>query len=106
MQGAQLAGAGMIIAADLLDNKLDMAKDFGATHTINAKTNEDAVKKVQEMTGGRGVDYAFDAIGDEATQALAFDAMAPGGHAVIVGIRRRTSARRSRRSSWCSPRRR
>ena len=86
IQGAVLSGAGTIIAADLLDNKLDMARTFGATHTINTSANEDAAKKVKEMTGGFGVDYAFDAVAIERTQALAFDSLAPGGHAVTVGV--------------------
>jgi S-(hydroxymethyl)glutathione dehydrogenase/alcohol dehydrogenase len=85
VQGAKLAGAGTIVACDLLDNKLDYARAFGATHTINAKT-EDALKRVRELTGGLGVDYAFDAIGGDKTTVLAVDAVAPGGHAVIVGI--------------------
>ena len=63
-----------------------MAKTFGATHTINAATDERSGKKVKEITGGLGVDYAFDAMAVEKTQALAFDALAPGGHAVVVGI--------------------
>ena len=66
VQGAKLAGARTIIACDLLDNKLGYAREFGATHTINAK-NEDVVKRVQDLTGGLGVDYAFDAIGGEKT---------------------------------------
>ena len=66
VQGAKLAGAQTIIACDLLDNKLGYAREFGATHTINAK-NEDVVKRVQELTGGLGADYAFDAIGGEKT---------------------------------------
>ena len=86
VQGAMLSGASRIIAADILDNKLEMARTFGATHTINTKTNEDAVKKVKEMAGGLGVDYSFDAVSNDRTQALAFDALAPGGHAVAVGI--------------------
>jgi S-(hydroxymethyl)glutathione dehydrogenase / alcohol dehydrogenase len=85
VQGAKLAGAGTIIACDLLDNKLEYARQFGATHTVNAKS-EDALKRVRELTGGFGVDYAFDAIGGDKTTVLAFDAVAPGGHAVIVGI--------------------
>ncbi|HXE86496.1 MAG TPA: Zn-dependent alcohol dehydrogenase [Hyphomicrobiaceae bacterium] len=85
VQGARLAGAGTIIACDLLDNKLDYAREFGATHTVNAKT-EDALKRVRELTGGLGVDYAFDAIGGDVTAKLAVDAVAPGGHAVLVGI--------------------
>jgi S-(hydroxymethyl)glutathione dehydrogenase / alcohol dehydrogenase len=85
VQGAKLAGAGTIIACDLLDNKLGYAREFGATHTVNAKT-EDVLKQVREMTEGLGVDYAFDAIGGEKTAMLAVDAIAPGGHAVLVGI--------------------
>jgi S-(hydroxymethyl)glutathione dehydrogenase/alcohol dehydrogenase len=85
VQGAKLAGAGTIIACDLLDNKLVYAREFGATHTVNAKT-EDVLKRVREMTEGLGVDYAFDAIGGEKTAMLAVDAIAPGGHAVLVGI--------------------
>ena len=63
-----------------------MARTFGATHTINTATDNDPVKKVKQICGGLGVDYSFDAVSVEATQALAFDALAPGGHAVAVGI--------------------
>jgi S-(hydroxymethyl)glutathione dehydrogenase/alcohol dehydrogenase len=84
VQGAKLAGAKTIIACDLVDGKLDMAKKFGATHTINGK-KENVVKRVRELTG-LGVDYAFDAIGTEPTVVQIVDALAPGGHAVIVGI--------------------
>ena len=86
VQGAMLSGASKIIAADILDNKLDMARTFGATHTVNTATDNDPVKKVKEITGGLGVDYSFDAVSIDRTQALAFDALAPGGHAVAVGI--------------------
>jgi Zn-dependent alcohol dehydrogenase len=91
VQGARLAGAGTIIAVDLLDNKLEFAQDFGATHTINA-SNENVVKSVRALTGGRGADYAFDAIGSEATTLQIIDAIRPGGTAVIVGMAA-TSAR-------------
>ncbi|OFX02179.1 MAG: hypothetical protein A3D94_16410 [Alphaproteobacteria bacterium RIFCSPHIGHO2_12_FULL_66_14] len=85
IQGAVLSGAGKVIAADILDNKLEMAKTFGATHTINTAKDNDPVKKVKEIAG-LGVDYSFDAVSNDRTQALAFDALAPGGHAVAVGI--------------------
>jgi S-(hydroxymethyl)glutathione dehydrogenase/alcohol dehydrogenase len=85
VQGAKLAGAKVIIACDLLDNKLAYARQFGATHTINAK-HEDVLKRVQELTAGFGADYAFDAIGGEQTAALVVDAIAAAGHAVLVGI--------------------
>ncbi|OKO83032.1 Zn-dependent alcohol dehydrogenase [Bradyrhizobium sp. AS23.2] len=84
VQGARLVGAGKIIAVDLLDNKLEYASKFGATHTINGKT-ENVVKTVRAITDG-GVDYAFDAIGSEATVLQIVDALAPGGRATMVGI--------------------
>jgi S-(hydroxymethyl)glutathione dehydrogenase / alcohol dehydrogenase len=85
VQGAKLAGAKTIIACDLLDNKLGYAREFGATHTINAK-KEDTVKAVKDLTGGLGVDYAFDAIGGAQTAVTCVEAVAPGGHAVLVGM--------------------
>jgi len=84
VQGARLAGARTIIAADLIDKKLEFARQFGATHTINGK-REDVVKQTREITG-LGVDYAFDAIGTEPTVLQIVSALAPAGHAVIVGI--------------------
>ncbi|MGH2364341.1 MAG: Zn-dependent alcohol dehydrogenase [Chloroflexota bacterium] len=62
IQGAVIAGADMIIAVDQLDNKLEMGRAFGATHTVNAK-NVDPVAAIMELTGGVGVHYAFEAIG-------------------------------------------
>lgn len=85
VQGARLAGALTIIAVDLLDSKLDYARSFGATHTINAET-ENVVKAVRALTGGLGADYAFDAIGSERTASQVIEAVAPAGHAVLVGI--------------------
>lgn len=85
VQGGRLAGAEKIIASDLLDNKLAYAREFGATHTFNA-TRDNVVEEVRKLTGGRGVDYAFDAIGGEATTLQILDAIRPGGTAVIVGM--------------------
>ncbi len=85
VQGARLAGARMIVACDLLDNKLAFAKEFGATHTVNA-AQADVVETVRGLTGGRGADYAFDAIGSEKTTLQIIDAVRPGGTAVIVGM--------------------
>jgi NDMA-dependent alcohol dehydrogenase len=85
VQGARLAGAGTIIAADLLENKLEYARRFGATHTVNA-SQKNVVDEVRGLTGGRGADYAFDAIGSEATTLQILDGIRPGGTAVIVGM--------------------
>ncbi len=84
VQGARMLNAGQIIAVDLLDNKLEYAQDFGATHTINAR-EEDAVKRVKEITG-HGADYAFDAIGSARTVQQAVEMVQIGGTAIEVGI--------------------
>jgi S-(hydroxymethyl)glutathione dehydrogenase/alcohol dehydrogenase len=84
IQGARIAGAGKIIGVDLLDNKLEMARKFGATDTINS-SREDAVAAVKELTSG-GADFAFDAIGSAPTIRTIYDMIRPGGTAVIVGM--------------------
>jgi S-(hydroxymethyl)glutathione dehydrogenase/alcohol dehydrogenase len=62
IQGAKIAGADKIIAVDIKDNKLDMAIEFGATHTVNSH-NQDPVEKIRELTDGLGSHYSFEAIG-------------------------------------------
>ena len=85
VQGAVLANASQIIAIDLLDNKLDYASSFGATHTINA-SRQNAVEAIRDLTGGIGVDYAFDAIGDARVSRACYDAVRRGGTVVVVGM--------------------
>ncbi len=85
IQGCVLAGADTVIAVDLVDKKLEFAQQFGATHTVNPKTDGDAVTKVVELTGG-GADYAFECVGLGATITDAFKAVRKGGMAVIVGV--------------------
>lgn len=85
VMGAVLVGANRIIVADLLDTKLELAHSFGATHLINAK-DQDVVAGVRELTGGEGVDYAFEVIGNPRTMATAYQAVRRGGTAVAVGI--------------------
>jgi S-(hydroxymethyl)glutathione dehydrogenase/alcohol dehydrogenase len=85
IQGAALAGARQIIAIDLLANKLEFAKTFGATHCINP-SQDDPWKAVLELTGGRGVDYAFEVISSAKTIELAFKMTARGGVCTIVGV--------------------
>jgi threonine dehydrogenase-like Zn-dependent dehydrogenase len=76
-------GAHPIIAVDVIDKKLDEAKKFGATHTINAE-NEDPVAATKKLTSG-GVDKAFEAIGDPRTSDQIIQATRPGGTATIIG---------------------
>jgi S-(hydroxymethyl)glutathione dehydrogenase/alcohol dehydrogenase len=61
IQGASFVGAYPIIAVDILDSKLEMARKFGATHTVNAKKVKDAVAEVKKLTYGRGADYVIEA---------------------------------------------
>ncbi len=84
VQGARIAGARRIIAVDLLDYKLERAKEFGATDGVNA-SQVDAVEAVRELTQG-GVDYAFEAIGLSRTAAQAFEVLKDGGQAVMLGV--------------------
>ncbi len=83
VQGANLVGAWPIIAVNTKDDKLEMAKQFGATHVVNP-AKEHPVLKVHEITGG--ADFAFEAIGDVEALGQAFDSLDRGGMAVMVGV--------------------
>ena len=83
--GAVFAGARQVIAVDMDDEKLIWAKDFGATHTVNA-TSEDVVARLRELTGGFGPDVVIDAVGRPETFRQAFDARDLAGTAVLVGV--------------------
>jgi S-(hydroxymethyl)glutathione dehydrogenase / alcohol dehydrogenase len=85
IQGAALVGATTIVAVDLSKEKLDLAKQFGATHVVDGRT-DDPVDVVRALTGGRGADVAFEVIGLEATIAQAVRATRRGGETILVGI--------------------
>jgi S-(hydroxymethyl)glutathione dehydrogenase/alcohol dehydrogenase len=87
IQGARIAGAKEIIAVDTFDSKLEMAKQFGATQTVNASQG-DAVSQVKALTEGRGADVAFEVIGLEPTIQQAIDMARNGGEVVLVGVPR------------------
>lgn len=83
--GARLAGAATIIAVDVDPRKLQWAKDFGATHTINAG-DTDPVEAIRELTGGFGADVVIDAVGRPETWKQAFYARDLAGTVVLVGV--------------------
>lgn len=83
--GARLAGAAKIIAVDLDATKLDWAERFGATHTIDART-QDVVETIRELTDGNGADVVIDAVGRPETFRQAFYARDHAGTAVLVGV--------------------
>jgi NDMA-dependent alcohol dehydrogenase len=89
IQGAALAGADKIIAVDLEDKKLEFAAVFGATHTINPKTQGDAVQAIMGLTGG-GAEYTFECIGNARVIEQAYAATRKGGTCVVVGVAKMT----------------
>ncbi len=85
IQGARIAGATEIIAIDMNETKLQMAKEFGATATVNA-AQSDPVAQVLEMTSGRGADVAFEVIGLGPTIDQTINMARRGGQAILVGV--------------------
>lgn len=84
VNGAALAGASRIIALDTLPEKLDLAKEMGATDTVLVG-NDDPVQAVKDLTGG-GVEYSFECLGLKVTAEQSFAMLKPGGTATIVGM--------------------
>ena len=87
VQGARIVGARRIIAVDVADQKLDYARTMGATHTVNA-AEVDVVAAIKDLTDGRGVDYAFEAIGITETIEQAYAATKKMGTCVVIGVTR------------------
>jgi S-(hydroxymethyl)mycothiol dehydrogenase len=83
--GAKLAGATTIIAVDIDDNKIEMAKNLGATHGINSKET-DPVQAIRALTGGNGADVVIEAVGRPETYRQAFYARDLAGRVVLVGV--------------------
>ena len=84
IQGARIGGARKIIAIDMFEGKLAMAKRLGATDTV-AASSSDPVDEIRKITGG-GVDYSFEAIGLKKVAEQAFVALKPGGTATVIGM--------------------
>lgn len=85
VQGARIAGAGQVVAVDRVASKLAMAASLGATDVVDAGAG-DVVAAVRELTGGRGVDHAFEAVGSVALVRQAVECLAVRGTCTIVGV--------------------
>ncbi len=85
IQGARIAGARMIIAVDMVEHKLQTARDVGATHGIDASLG-DPVDQIRDLTAGQGVDFSFEAIGLKVAAEQAWQAIRAGGTATIIGM--------------------
>ena len=85
VMGAALVGAHPLIVVDIDEAKLDLARELGATHTINAR-EDDVVERILETAGGPGVPWAIEAVGRAQTLQQALACVAPGGTLVAVGL--------------------
>lgn len=85
IQGAAIAGASQVVAIDLDDGKLEAARDFGATYTVNP-ARENAAEIVRGLTENRGVDFVFVTVGAKAAFDRAFDYITKNGSVVVVGM--------------------
>src|SRR3954451_12920437 len=85
IQGARLGGATTIIAVDIDPRKLEWAKEFGATHTVNAR-EEEPVARIKELTGGNGGNYSFEAVGRAETIKQALFCRDLAGTCVLIGV--------------------
>src|SRR6185312_9211453 len=84
LQGAKLCGAQILIAIDKSPAKMEIARQFGATHTLIAA--DDNIAAIKKMTANRGVDHAFEAVGIPKVQETALDAIRPGGTLTLAGL--------------------
>ena len=86
IHAAAIAKAGVVIAVDILDEKLEAARKFGATHTVNSSKSHLA-KEVERITDGAGLDYAIEAVGKKETMELAYNNVKEtSGKAVLCGV--------------------
>lgn len=85
VQGARIGGARQIIGVDIFESKLEMARRLGATHVVDS-AQDDPVKAIRALTGGAGVDHAFEAVGNAQLVRQAIESLAIRGTATIVGV--------------------
>ena len=84
LQAARLAGAGQVIVLDLDDTRLELARNLGATHTINS-SGTDVISQVLDLTAGRGAEAAIECVGATIPVKLALDSVRKGGAVTLVG---------------------
>ena len=84
IQGAKLTGANPIIAVDVNSTKMELAREFGATHTLYS--DDTVVNEVQALTAGRGADHVFESVGLSSLQEMGLEATRPGGTLTLVGL--------------------
>jgi S-(hydroxymethyl)glutathione dehydrogenase/alcohol dehydrogenase len=88
VQFAAMVGANPVIAIDRLDNKLEMAKRFGATHAINSGTSKDVVAAIRDLVGTDGADKVIETTGVKVLIELGYELTAKKGRCILVGVPR------------------
>jgi aryl-alcohol dehydrogenase len=83
---AKIAGCSKIIACDIIESRLELAKKFGATHTINSKTTSDVPAAVCAITDGAGANYSIDCTGVGAIVRQSLISVRSGGTCVVLGL--------------------
>jgi S-(hydroxymethyl)glutathione dehydrogenase / alcohol dehydrogenase len=86
VQFAAMVGANPVIAIDRLNNKLEMAKRFGATHAINSGTSKDLAGEIRDLVGADGVDKVIETTGVKSLIELAYELTARKGRCILVGV--------------------
>jgi len=86
MMAGRISGCTKVIAIDIVDSRLDLAKDLGATDVINSNKVDDVVKAVQDLTGGFGVNFAVDTTGVSAVISNSIAALAQGGTSAAIAV--------------------
>ena len=85
IQGSKIAGASVIIACDIKNDNLELAKKYGATHTVNSAEIKDVPAYIKELTEGLGVDYAIDCTGNTKVGSMAWQSGRKGSTTVVIG---------------------
>ncbi len=84
VQGAALSGAGVVIAVDPAPERRAIARELGATHTLDGSAG--TLRQIRTLTSGRGADHVFEAVGQPHVQEAALEAVRPGGTLTLVGL--------------------
>lgn len=86
VQAAAMVSANPIVGVDILDNKLEMAKSFGATHCINSKRSADLLSEIRNIVGKAGADVVVDNTGVKQVMEQSYELTHPDGKTILVGV--------------------
>jgi S-(hydroxymethyl)glutathione dehydrogenase/alcohol dehydrogenase len=88
-QSAELVSAYPIVGVDIVDAKVEMAREWGATHTFNSKTTPDVATQIKSIVGPQGADVVIETTGNARVIELAYELTHPDGKTILVGVPRK-----------------